>query len=388
MSPSRPPKHPSFEPKNWPASTTRLAAKPPFWRALLPQPVVKRQETPLSAKQMARFTRQLATLLGCGIALPRALDLLQRSLQDAAISDVAGMLKTEVMQGVSLSDALATHPSFRRGYAQLVAAGERSGTLALQVGRLGDQWSRHDAFQRQLWSAMIYPITVLVVAAAVTVALLTLVVPTLAVVFDDMGAPLPAPTQWVLRISGALAQWGGWALVWMLGIGWGLRAGLQRSTTWQRRVARWELAMPGWGRVRRAGLQSRWADSLSTLLGAGVPLVDALEATAQASANPILSHHTLAMRQHVVGGMQLSQAMHHTAHFEPLLLELAAVGEEAGTLGDLLARAAQGLDADFNAGISRFTSLIEPCVIVLLGGMIAAIVLAMYLPMFHMGQVL
>lgn len=339
----------------------------------------------VSLAALEALTRQLAHLLQGGIPLTKALGLTQKSRKINAVSLLSEHVQHKIVQGQAFSQALVGYPGVNLGYIQLVAAGEQSGTLPLQMERLANQLARQLALRRQLVSALAYPIVVLGVSLAVVLALLWWVVPTMALLFTDMGAGLPAATQAVMAISHWVQRWGPWTA---LGLGLlGLWAVIvhQRSERARRRLDQALLHLPFLGHLRRLHQQSQWTYSLSTLLQASVPLVEALKSTALASP-PALSVQTEAARQHVIHGYSLSQALVQCSGFDPLLIEMAHVGEESGLLGTLLFKAAQNQEAELSAWVNRLTALVEPAMVVVLGAVIGGVVLAMYLPMFQMGQ--
>jgi type IV pilus assembly protein PilC len=268
---------------------------------------------------------------------------------------------------------------------QLVAAGELSGTLPTQMERLADQLARQLALRRQWVSALTYPVVVLGVSAAVVVALLWWVVPTMAQLFQDMGASLPAATLTVLSLSLWLQETGPWLATVLVALG--LSGGLLHQHSARARL-RWDallLHLPAMGALRRLHQQSQWSYTLSVLLQAEVPLVDALKSLALASP-PALAQATELARQRIIQGDSLSQALEKDTIFDALLIEMARVGEESGLLGRLLFKAAQNQEADLLAWVNRLTALVEPVLVVTLGLVIGGVVLAMYLPMFQMGQ--
>jgi len=341
------------------------------------------KKVPLSA--LEAWTRQLAHLLQGGVALSKALSLIGKTSKNATIAPFSTHVYDQIVQGYPFGEALRHYPGVSPAYVQLIKAGEQSGTLPLQMERLADQLARQLALRRQLVSALAYPVVVLSVSMCVVMALLWWVVPTMAQLFGDMGAQLPAATQAVLAASHWVQQSGPWVGLGMLLLG---LAGVVAHRRWapvRLQVDRALLQLPGWGQLRRLHQQSQWSYSLSTLLQARVPLVDALQSCAQASP-PALAFETQAVRHRIVHGHNLSEALETGRGFDGLLIEMARVGEESGLLGTMLFKAAQTQEADLSAWVSRLTALVEPVMVVMLGAVIGGVVLAMYLPMFQMGQ--
>jgi type IV pilus assembly protein PilC len=341
------------------------------------------QKVDLSA--LEAWTRQLAHLLQGGVALSKAISLVGKTSKKAAIAPLSTHVYDHIVQGCPFGEALRHYPGVSPAYVQLVKAGEQSGTLPLQMERLADQLARQLSLRRQLVSALAYPVVVLGVSTCVVLALLWWVVPTMAQLFGDMGAQLPAATLAVLAASHWVQQWGPWVGLSMLVLGLAGVAAHRRWAAVRLPVDRALLQLPGWGHLRRLHQQSQWSYSLSTLLQARVTLVDALQSCAQASP-PALAFETEAVRHRIVHGHNLSQALESGQGFDGLLIEMARVGEESGLLGNMLHKAAQTQEADLSAWVNRLTALVEPVMVVMLGAIIGAVVLAMYLPMFQMGQ--
>lgn len=372
-------------PASWPAQKTLTSGK------MLPKVINfsffafgrTRPKVPLPA--LEAWTRQLAHVLQAGIPLSKALRLLEQTRKISAVSPLSGYVYEQIVQGCSFGEALNAYPGISPAFVQLVKAGEQSGTLALQMQRLADQLARQLAWRRQIISALAYPMTVLSVSTGVVIALLWWVVPTMAELFVDMGTPLPAATLAVMGMSQWLQHSGpgvtlGLAVLALMGAG----------TYWRWPRLRWYadralLQLPVWGRMRRLHQQSQWSYSLATLLAAGVPMVESLQSCAQ-GCRPVLAHETEKVRQHIVQGSSLSHALENGHGFDHLLIEMARVGEESGLLGPMLLKAAQTQEADLSASVSRLTTLVEPIMVLLLGVVIGGVVLAMYLPMFQMGQ--
>lgn len=370
---------------SWPHKKTPKSPKTPlkvfnfnFWGS-----TSRTKKVSLSA--LEAWTRQLAHLLQGGVALSKALSLIGKTSKNAAIAPLSTHVYDQIVQGYPFGEALRHYPGVSPAYVQLIKAGEQSGTLPLQMERLADQLARQMALRRQLVSALAYPVVVLSVSLCVVMALLWWVVPTMAQLFGDMGAQLPAATQVVLAASHWVQQSGPWVGMGMLVLG---LAGVVAHRRWalvRLQLDRALLQLPGWGHLRRLHQQSQWSYSLSTLLQARVPLVDALQSCAQAS-TPALAFETQAVRHRIIHGHNLSEALETGRGFDGLLVEMARVGEESGLLGTMLFKAAQTQEADLSAWVSRLTALVEPVMVVMLGAVIGGVVLAMYLPMFQMGQ--
>jgi len=341
------------------------------------------------SRELAGFTRQLATLLRTGVPLLRGFEVLAQGSADAGFRAVVLALRADVESGMSLSLALARHPrQFDTVYCALVAAGEASGTLDAVLDRLARSMEQLQRIGSRLRSAMLYPAIVLAVAAAVIAAMLAWVVPSFEQTFAQFGAPLPWATRMVIGASHAVVDHGLWLLALLLaGLACCQRLWLSGGH-WRARTDRIGLRLPVIGPLWRTALMARWTRTLATMAGAGVTILQALQAVADAMGNQIWREASLQLRDEIAGGSSLSVAMQRSGLFSPLLLQMAAIGEESGTLDELLARAAEVVEQDFDDRVSALATLIEPLLVLLLGGVVGAIVIAMYLPVFQLGRLL
>lgn len=333
------------------------------------------------------MTRQWAALIQAGISLVPALQLLQRSASTPAMAHLLAQVRHDVENGQPLSQALARHPQvFSPLYVSMVHAGEAAGILDTMMERLADALEKNEALRARLRAALTYPCVVLVIAAGVLVLILLYVVPVFEEVFRAFDAPLPWSTRLVLSLSrglGNAAVWLAWGLVPAL---WLLHRARQHPfwlRQWHRRVLDW----PGIGPLVCASVVSRWAHTLSALLAAGVPLAEALSVAGQATGHPVYERINEHLQRRVAEGGRLSEGMAHTGRFPDMLVQLCASGEDTGTLDSLLDRAAQLMTEELDARVRALSSLLEPLIIVVLSGAIGVILVAMYLPIFQLGQV-
>lgn len=349
----------------------------------------------------ALFLRQLAALARAGLPLVESLQLLAQErgtasgprlgagpARDTELACVASELRGTVASGQRLSDAMARHPTvFSELQCRLVAIGEESGRLEAALDRLAQQQERELVLRRRLRAALLYPAGVLLVAMAVVAGILAFVVPTFETVFASMGAQLPAATRAVVALSHGVVQWGpalaagALALTGLVRWGFRVRPGLQGHRD------RWLLRLPGVGAALQAVLMARWTRLLSMMVGAGVPLVDALGHLAAGLGNRHLEAVTQALQRAVAGGQSLSAAMGPGKDFLPLVRQMVGVGEECGSLDSMLARTADLLESEVDSRLDGLSQLLEPLLIVLLGGVIGALVLALYQPIFELGSV-
>ena len=341
----------------------------------------------IAPKAIAAMTRQCATLLQAGLSLVPALQLLQRSADAQPLAAVLQKVQQDVEGGMPFSQALALHPEvFSPLYTSMVYAGETAGILDTMLERLAHTLEKNEALRARVRSALTYPCTVIVIALAVLLLMLVFVVPVFEDVFKSFGAALPWSTQLVLALSRAVSEGLVWLILLLPLLLWVLRRQWQKPA-WQRLWQRRVLAMPGIGPMVQTAVLARWAHTLSALLAAGVPLAEALPVAGQASAHPIYARINEHLQRRVAQGGRLSQGMAHSGRFPDMLVQLCATGEDTGTLDTLLDRAAHLMSEELDAQVQTLSSLVEPLIIVVLGGAIGVILMAMYLPIFRLGQV-
>ena len=341
----------------------------------------------IAPKAIAAMTRQCATLLQAGLSLVPALQLLQRSAGAQPLAAVLQKVQQDVEGGMPFSQALALHPEvFSPLYTSMVYAGETAGILDTMLERLAHTLEKNEALRARVRSALTYPCTVIVIALAVLLLMLVFVVPVFEDVFKSFGAALPWSTQLVLALSRAVSEGLVWLILLLPLLLWVMRRQWQKPA-WQRLWQRRVLAMPGIGPMVQTAVLARWAHTLSALLAAGVPLAEALPVAGQASAHPIYARINEHLQRRVAQGGRLSQGMAHSGRFPDMLVQLCATGEDTGTLDTLLDRAAHLMSEELDAQVQTLSSLVEPLIIVVLGGAIGVILMAMYLPIFRLGQV-
>ena len=347
--------------------------------------VVTRRTHPTESRRC--HDTSMCTLLQAGISLVPALQLLQRSADTQHMAAVLQKVKQDVEGGMPFSQALAQHPEiFEPLYISMVYAGEAAGILDTMLDRLAHTLEKNDALRARVRSALTYPCTVVVIALAVLWLMLVFVVPVFEDVFKSFGAALPWSTRMVLALSQAASD----SLVWLallLPILLLVMRQQWKKTAWQRQWHRRVLDIPGVGAMVRTAVLARWAHTLSALLAAGVPLTEALPVAGQATAHPIYARINEHLQRRVAQGGRLSHGMAHTGRFPDMLVQLCATGEDTGTLDTLLERAAHLMTEELDAQVQSLSSLIEPLIIVVLGGAIGVILMAMYLPIFRLGQV-
>jgi type IV pilus assembly protein PilC len=334
------------------------------------------------------FTRQLATLVRASVPLLQSLDLMARGQASPVVQRLALQLRQAVATGQQLSSAMARQPhSFPPLYRQLVAVGESAGMMDQALERLALHEEKALALRRQIRAALMYPAVVMVVATAVLALILGMVVPTFESVFASFGAELPWPTRAVVAASQALGvAW--WPTLLAMAAGIGLaRWLLRRFRALQRLADAALLRLPLVGALINTALLARWTRTLSTLSGAGVPLVDALDSVALAAGNRVFEDATRQLQREVSTGQRLSQAMQAAGVFGPMVVQMVQVGEDSGSLDTLLGKTTELLESEVDEGVKGLSKLLEPLIIVILGAVIGAMVVALYLPIFELGSV-
>jgi general secretion pathway protein F len=333
------------------------------------------------------MTRQLATLLGAGVPLVGALQSVATQVDDPESRQVLVDLLESVREGAPLARATEAHPrTFPNLYASMVRAGEESGTLPLSLSRLADHLEEQARTRNRVRSALTYPLLMAVVAALVVVFLLTFVVPKIVGIFSHLGHALPLPTRILIGITDILAaSW--WALLL-------LTAGAVLATRRYLATARGRktldallLRLPLVGRLEHLSALSRFARTLSTLISGGIPVDRALRIVAPVVGNVVISEQISASADRVVEGATLSESLRPHPEIPPTLVQMVAVGEESGALGDLLYRAADAMDEETNARLSRLLSLLEPLIILVMGTVVAFIVISVLLPLLDISQI-
>ena len=345
------------------------------------------RQKPLSGKTITSMTRQWAALIRAGVSLVPALQMLQRSATQPTLARLLEEVRQDVESGLALSQALDRHPqAFGPLYVSMVHAGESAGILDTMMERLAQTLEKNEKLRSRVRAALTYPVVVTVLALAVLVLMLMYVVPVFEEVFQSFDAELPWSTRAVLTLSQAVSHGAPWAALLALPMLALLRRQWQQPALqrqWHRRV----LGLPGVGDLVRTSVLARWAHTLSALLEAGVPLTEALPVAGRATGHPVYERINEHLQRRVAQGGRLSEGMAHTGRFPDMLVQLCATGEESGTLGILLGKAAELMTEELDARVQALSSLIEPLIIVVLGGAIGVILVAMYLPIFRLGQV-
>lgn len=340
------------------------------------------------AADVTLFTRQLAGLLRAGLPLAPSLDLIADTPSRGGLPRIVGSVARDITQGIAFSEALARHPAcFNALYCQLVAVGEVAGALPVVLARLADDRERAGAQRAKLRAALTYPVVVLLLSLAITAGLLIGVVPTFKTIFDGFGARLPAPTLFVLALSDGVARWCGPFALFCVVSGIAFKRLLQRVPAARNTFDRAMLKLALAGSLLRALAVARWSRALGTLLAAGTPLSDAFDSLTSATGNRIFDTATVEIAKRLRHGERLAAAMRAVGCFPPDVVQPIAVAEESGSLDAMLLDLATLGDRQVDEQTSAFASLCEPVVIVVLGALVGGLVVAMYLPIVQLGNV-
>lgn len=342
----------------------------------------------IKPKDIAIFTRQLATMMKAGVPLLQAFDIVGRGNPNPSVARLLYEIRTDVETGTSLSAAFRKHPAyFNSLYCNLVEAGEAAGILEDILDRLSTYLEKTEAIKGKVKSALMYPTAVLVVAFVVVSVIMIFVVPAFKEVFTSFGADLPAPTLAVIAMSEFfVAYW--WLIFGALGGGlYFFFQAWKRSEKVQHFMDRLLLRLPIFGQLVEKSVVARWTRTLSTMFAAGVPLVDALDSVGGAAGNSVYADATAKIQQEVATGTALTQAMNNTGIFPSMVLQMCAIGEESGSIDHMLGKAADFYEQEVDDMVAGLSSLMEPIIIVILGTIIGGIVVAMYLPIFKLGAV-
>jgi type IV pilus assembly protein PilC len=342
----------------------------------------------IKPRDIAIFTRQLATMMKAGVPLLQAFDIVGRGNPNVSVTKLLNDVRTDVETGTSLSAAFRKYPLyFNALYCNLVEAGEQAGILEALLDRLAVYMEKTEGIKSKIKSALMYPISVLVVAFVVVAVIMIFVIPAFKQVFTSFGADLPAPTLLVMHISEIFVAW--WWLIFG-GIGGSVyffMQAWQRNEKVQRVMDRLLLRMPIFGALVEKSCIARWTRTLSTMFAAGVPLVEALDSVGGASGNSLYADATEKIQQEVSTGTSLTAAMTNANLFPTMVLQMCAIGEESGSVDHMLGKAADFYEAEVDEMVAGLSSLMEPIIIVILGSVIGGIVVSMYLPIFKIGQV-
>jgi len=342
----------------------------------------------ISDKDIAIFTRQLAVMMRAGVPLLQAFDIVGKGHSNPAVQKMLLAIKVNVETGSSLNQAFRKFPDqFDDLFCNLVSAGEQAGILDTLLDRLATYKEKILAIKGKIKSALFYPTAIVVVAFVITAIIMIFVIPSFKQVFSSFGAELPAPTLIVMAISDFfVAYW--WAIFGIVaGAVYGFINAYKKSESMRNGMDRLMLKVPVFGDIVRKASIARWARTLSTMFAAGVPLVEALGSVAGAAGNAVYMKATKRIQQEISTGTSLTVSMQGVDVFPNMVLQMVAIGEESGALDSMLSKVADFYEAEVDDAVDAMSSLMEPIIMVVLGTLIGGMVIAMYLPIFKMGQV-
>ncbi len=339
-------------------------------------------------KDIALFTRQLATMMRSGVPLLQAFEIVGRGNANPAVGKLLMDIKADVETGSSLSQAFRKYPLyFDALFCNLIAAGEQAGILDTLLDRLATYKEKMMAIKSKIKSALFYPVSIIVVAFVITAVIMIFVIPAFKELFTSFGADLPTPTVIIMEISDFfVAYW------WIIfgSIGGGIYSFLQlwkRSEKVQMAMDRIILRLPIFGDVVRKSIIARWTRTLATMFSAGVPLVESLNSVGGAAGNFVYKDGTRQIQNEVTTGISLTTAMQNSNLFPSMVTQMVAIGEESGSLDSMLSKVAEFFEREVDDAVEALASLMEPLIMVVLGTLIGSMVVAMYLPIFKMGAV-
>jgi type IV pilus assembly protein PilC len=341
----------------------------------------------VSDKDITLFTRQLATMMKAGVPLLQSFDIVSKGASNPAVARLLIDIKTDVETGSALATAFRKYPlHFDALFCNLVAAGEQAGILETLLDRLATYKEKIQAIKSKIKAALFYPIAIIAVAFIITAVIMIFVIPAFKEVFTAFGADLPAPTLFVMAISDFFVSY--WYLIFgVVGGGiYGFLEAWRRSLPVQIAMDRFMLKLPVFGDLVKKSTIARWTRTCSTMFAAGVPLVEALDSVGGASGNFVYQHATKLIQSEVMTGTQLTVAMQNVNVFPPMVIQMVSIGEETGALDAMLGKIADFYEGEVDDAVEALSSLMEPMIMVVLGTLIGGMVIAMYLPIFKMGQ--
>jgi len=343
-------------------------------------------EPGIKEKDLVTFTRQFATMIDAGLPLVQCLEILGSQTDNKTFASIIGKVRSDVEQGSTFADALKKHPkAFPDLYVNMVAAGEAGGILDTILNRLAAYIEKTMALKKKVKGAMVYPSVVITVALLVVALMLIFVIPTFEKMFADFGGTLPGATQMIINLSHFLISW--WWVI--LGTIIALIVGLKRyraSARGQRQTDAMALKLPVIGPLVRKVAVAKFTRTLGTLISSGVPILDGLDIVARTSGNKVIEEGILKTRQAISEGKTIAEPLQATKVFPPMVVQMIGVGESAGALDTMLGKIADFYDEEVDSAVAALSSMLEPFIMVFLGGVLGWIVIAMYLPIFKLAS--
>jgi type IV pilus assembly protein PilC len=362
-------------------------------QGITPKSVKKKGKSLFGSKKItggdiALFTRQIATMLSAGVPLLQSIEMVAKGVENPKIRELMLTIANDVGAGSPLASALRKHPTiFDSLYCDLVESGEASGSLETIFDRIATYREKSEALKAKIKKALVYPASVIVVALVVTIILLVFVVPQFEAVFKDFGAELPAMTQFVVTLSEIVQAYFMYVAAGFVVAGWLFKRAYSKSQKLRDKVDAYSLKIPVIKEILNKAAVARFARTLSTTFAAGVPLINALESAAGASGNAVYRDAIFRIREEVTTGMQMNTAMQAQDLFPTLAEQMVFIGEESGSLDDMLAKVASIYEREVDDLVDNLTALLEPMIMVVIGVLVGGLIVAMYLPIFSLGKV-
>ncbi|MBK1721125.1 type II secretion system F family protein [Thiocystis violacea] len=353
-----------------------------------PKPLLGTGKKKITGQDLSIFTRQLATMMTAGVPLVQAFDIVGRGHDNPSMQDMILSIKQDIEGGTGVAPALAKYPLyFDDLVCSLVAAGEQAGVLDVLLDKIATYKEKTESIKGKIKKALFYPAAVIVVAIVVTVVILLFVIPQFKELFTSFGADLPAFTLMVIGLSDIVREWWWAMLLGFAGLVYGIRYVFKRSRKFREVVDRASLKIPVIGGILNKAALARFARTLSTMFAAGVPLVEALQSVSGATGNIVYQDAVLKMREEVATGQSLQLAMRQRDIFPHMVIQMTAIGEESGALDDMLGKVADFYEEQVDNAVDSLSSLLEPMIMVVIGGLVGSLVVAMYLPIFKLAAV-
>jgi type IV pilus assembly protein PilC len=345
-------------------------------------------KTKITAADISIFARQLATMMDSGVPLVQSFEIIGKGHENQGMTNLLHAIKSDIEGGTTLSEALSKHPlQFDELFCNLVQAGENAGILDSILDKIATYKEKTEIIKAKIKKAMTYPIAIMVVAFIITLILLIFVIPQFEVLFSGFGADLPAMTKVVVALSKWVQDWW-WAMFGVIFIALkSASAAKQRSKAFNIFLDKYLLKAPIIGGILHKAAIARYARTLSTMFAAGVPLVEAMDSVSGAVGNFVYREAVLKIRDDVSTGTQINVAMKKVKLFPHMVVQMTAIGEEAGSVDTMLAKVADFYEAEVDGAVDNLTALLEPIIMAFLGVVIGGLVIAMYLPIFQMGKV-
>jgi len=342
----------------------------------------------IKSKDISIFSRQLATMMEAGVPLVQGFEIIGRGHENKAMQELLLTVKTDIEGGSTLSDSLAKHPyHFDELYCNLVQAGEHAGILDSILEKIATYKEKTESIKGKVKKALFYPTAVITVAFIITAILMIFVIPMFETLFSGFGADLPAITRFVINLSKFFQVWW-WALFGGIGLSiYGLIEFKKRSVKFNHVLDRAMLKLPIIGNILEKAAIARFARTLATMFAAGVPLVEAMVSVSGAVGNIVFKDATLIMKDEVATGTQLNVAMNQSGLFPNMVVQMTAIGEEAGSVDTMLSKVADFYEEEVDNAVESMSSLLEPLIMAILGVLIGGLVIAMYMPIFQMGKI-